>query len=93
MRLLQPFNYQEGESKLCLLKSRATIYIRPNISTTLGFPKLQPWLNISVLGSSANCNQGSQNANALTNKYCGAVLNPMAGATVSVPICGNIFFL
>ena len=46
---------------------------------------------ISILGSSANCNQGSQNANALTNKYCGSILNPMAGATVNVPICGKIF--
>ena len=46
---------------------------------------------MSILGSSANCNQGSQNANALTNKYCGSILNPTAGATVNVPICGKIF--
>ena len=46
---------------------------------------------MSILGSSANCNQGSQNANALTNKYCGSILNPTAGAKVNVPICGKIF--
>ena len=45
---------------------------------------------MSILGSSANCNQGSQNANALTNKYCGSVLNPTKDATVNVPICGKI---
>jgi hypothetical protein len=42
---------------------------------------------IDIPGSSANCNQGSQNANALTNKYCGSILNPTVGATVNVPIC------
>ena len=45
---------------------------------------------MSILGSSANCNQGSQNANALTNKYCGSVLNPTKDAIVNVPICGKI---
>jgi len=42
---------------------------------------------IDIAGSSGSCTQGSQNGNALTNKYCGASLNPLLDALANVPIC------
>ena len=41
------------------------------------------------LGSSVSCVQGSQNGNALTNKYCGQKLNPVKEADMNIAICGK----
>ena len=43
-------------------------------------------------GSSASCVQGSQNGNALTNKYCGQKLNPVKESETDVAICGKKIF-
>ena len=47
---------------------------------------------ITISGSSVSCVQGSQNGNALTNKYCGAKLNPVKEAMADVAICGTCFY-
>ena len=46
---------------------------------------------ITISGSSVSCVQGSQNGNALTNKYCGQKLNPVKEAETNVAICGTFF--
>ena len=46
---------------------------------------------ITISGSSVSCVQGSQNGNALTNKYCGTKLNPVKEAMADVAICGTCF--
>ena len=47
---------------------------------------------IAISGSSVSCVQGSQNGNALTNKYCGQKLNPVKESLTDVAICGTFSF-
>jgi len=42
---------------------------------------------IDIAGSSASCSQGSQNANPLTNRFCGGALNVMFEGDANIPIC------
>jgi len=42
---------------------------------------------IDIAGSSASCSQGSQNANGLTNRFCGGTLNTMFEGDANIPIC------
>ena len=45
--------------------------------------------NFWISGSSASCSQGSQNANPLTNRFCGGALNVMFEGDINIPICGK----
>ncbi len=42
-----------------------------------------------ISASSAACAQGSQNANPLTNKYCGQYLSVLNEGMANIAICGN----
>ena len=49
--------------------------------------------NFWISGSSASCSQGSQNANGLTNRFCGGALNTMFEGDANIPICGKFLQL
>ena len=44
-------------------------------------------LMFKLLGSAGQCNQG--NNGAVTSKYCGSFLNPLASQKFNAPICGK----
>ena len=41
-----------------------------------------------IIGSGGSCKQGSQNAAAITNKYCGKYLTDLKDGEANIPICG-----